>query len=161
MLVPRLWTSDELERDRRTAIDVFRRERLQEPLEQYLAAFDRYQKVVQDLLAATEDLARLDDAALEVLIDRRLSEAFRYLTGPVISTDDLEIIADAVLVPSRLQRDPEMVERIVNFIRAGLDRRRFTWLAEKRGPTRYERKAVGQGRKPIYLRFARRDPKSA
>jgi hypothetical protein len=142
MLVPRLWTSEELEKDRRTAIDVFRRERLEEPLEQYLAAFDRYQKVVQDLLAATEDLARLDDAALAVLIDRRLSEAFRYLTGPVISTDDLEIIADAVLVPSRLQRDPEMVERIVNFIRAGLDRRRFTWLAEKRGPTRYERKAA-------------------
>jgi tRNA (guanine-N7-)-methyltransferase len=47
----------------------------------------------------------------------------------------------------------------------------FDWLAARPADwrerpadwpeTRYERKAVGQGRKPIYLRFARTDPKSA
>ena len=47
----------------------------------------------------------------------------------------------------------------------------FDWLAARPADwrerptdwpeTRYERKAVGQGRKPIYLRFARMDPKSA
>jgi hypothetical protein len=139
MLTPRLWIANELERDRLTAIAAFRRERLEEPLEQYLEAFDRYRRVVEDLLAATGDLARLDDSALAVLIDRRLAEAFRYLTGPVVSTDDLQTIADAVLAPARLQKDPGMVERIVDFIRAGLDRRRFAWLAEDRVPTKAEK----------------------
>jgi hypothetical protein len=142
MIAPRLRTADELEKDRLTAIAAFRRERLEEPLEQYLEAFDRYRRVVEELLTATGDLARLDDTALAVLIDRRLAAAFRYLTGPVVSTDDLETIADAVLTPARLQKDPEMVERIVAFIRAGLDRRRFAWLAEERVPTKAEKHAA-------------------
>lgn len=142
MIPPRLWSQEELARDRLAAIAAFRLERLDEPLEQYLAAFDRYQAVVQELLETTGDLGALDDTALAVLIDRRLAEALRYLTGPVISTDDLETIADAALVPVRLQRDPEMVKRIVGFILAGLDRRRFAWLVERRAPTEGERKAA-------------------
>jgi hypothetical protein len=137
-----VWSHEELARDCLTAIAAFRRERLDEPLEQYLAAFDRYQAVVQELLETTNDLATLDDAALAVLIDRRLAEALRYMTGPVISTDDLETIADAALVPARLQQAPDMVKRVIDFIRAGLDRRRFAWVAERRSPTEGERNAA-------------------
>jgi hypothetical protein len=103
MITPRLRTVDQLERDCLTAIAAFRRERLEEPLEQYLEAFDRYRRVVEDLLTATGDLARLDDTALAVLIDRRLAEAFRYLTGPIVSTDDLETI---VLPRKRAREQP-------------------------------------------------------
>jgi hypothetical protein len=142
MITPQLWTAEELEKDRLTAIAAFRRERLEEPLEQYLQAFDRYRSVVEELLATTEDLAKLDDTALAVLVDRRLAEASRYLTGPVVSTDDLRTVADAVLAPARLQKDPAMVDRIIDFIRTGLDRRRFAWLGEARAPTKNERNAA-------------------
>jgi XamI restriction endonuclease len=139
---PRLWTVEELERDRQSAIAAFRRERLEEPLEEYLQAFDTYERVIEDLLEATGDLARLDDSALDLLIDRRLAEALRYLTGPIISTDDLKTTADAALSPARLRADPAMVERIVTLIRAGVDRRRFAWLPEHRDPSKSERHAA-------------------
>lgn len=142
MITPPVSTSEELERDRLLAIEAFRTERIQEPLEQYLAAFDEFQGVVEELLETTVDLTQLDDTALEVLCDRRLALAFRYLAGPMISADDLKVLADAVLSPKRLRKDPGMVARIVDVIRDGLDRRRFVWVPENREPTEYERAAA-------------------
>jgi hypothetical protein len=142
MKAPPVWSSEELERDRRAAIQAFRVERLDEPLEQYLRAFDGYRSVVEELLKTTVDLTRLDQTALDVLTDQRLAEAFRYLEGPIISADDLKTLAEAVLSPARLRKDPAMVARIVEVIRAGLDRRRFTWIAEGREPNEEERAAA-------------------
>jgi hypothetical protein len=139
MKAPPVWTPEELERDRRAAIEAFRVERLEEPLEQYLKAFDGYRSVVEDLLRTTVDLRQLDQTALDVLTDQRLSEAFRYLAGPIISADDLKTLAEAVLSPARLRQDPAMVARIVEVIRTALDRRRFTWMAEGRKPNEDER----------------------
>jgi hypothetical protein len=142
-LIPHpVWTPEELERDRLLAVEDFRKERMQEPLEQYLNAFDDYQGVVEELLETTVDLTQLDDTALEVLCDNRLALAFRYLAGPMISEADLKTLADAVLTPKRLRSEPEMVRRIVEVIRAGLDRRRFVWMSEQREPSEHERAAA-------------------
>jgi len=118
---------------------MFRQERMLEPLEQYLETFDRYQGVVEDLLETTIDLSKLDDSAVDVLTDPNLIDAFRYLAGPPISADDLRVLAEAVLTPSRLRKNIEMVRRIVAVVRAGLDRRRFPWVIEGREPTESER----------------------
>ena len=142
MIPPPAWTSEELRRDRLIAIEAFRTERMLEPLEQYLNAFDEFQGVVEELLEATVDLTQLDTTALEVLCDKRLALAFRYLAGPMISADDLKVLADAVLTPGRLRTEPEMVARIVDVIRSGLDRRRFVWMPEQREPTEHERAAA-------------------
>ncbi|HEX2610808.1 MAG TPA: XamI family restriction endonuclease [Gemmatimonadales bacterium] len=115
---------------------------MQEPLEQYLNAFDDYQGVVEELLETTVDLTQLNDTALEVLCDSRLALALRYLAGPMISEDDLKTLADAALTPKRLRSQPEMVSRIVEVILAGLDRRRFLWMPEQREPTEHERAAA-------------------
>lgn len=112
---------------------------MQEPLEQYLERFDQYQGVVEDLLETTIDVSKLDDAALAVLTDPNLLHAFRYLAGPPISEDDLRVLAEAVFTPSRLRDDEDMVRRIIEVVRAGLDRRRFPWVAEAREPTEPER----------------------
>jgi hypothetical protein len=88
------------------------------------------------------DLSQLDLVALEVLSDKRLALAFRYLAGPMISADDLKTLAEAVLTPKRLKADPEMVARIVDVVRTGLDRRRFAWISERREPTEHERAAA-------------------
>lgn len=120
---------------------VFRKERLKEPVEAYSAAFDDYQGVIEDLLENTGDLSDLDDEALtNVLTDEAYLEAFRYLSGPPISQDDLKTLAKAVsLAPSRLRSDPHAVRRIAQIVLACLDRRRFPWLSEKRQPTKAEK----------------------
>lgn len=142
MKSPPVWNPEELERDRQVAIEQFRVERLEEPLEQYLEVFDSYQGVVEELLETTVDLTRLEQTALDVLGEERLFEAFRYLAGPIISADDLKTLAAAVLSPARLRQDPAMVTRIIEVIRAGLDRRRFAWITEGRNPSEHERHAA-------------------
>ncbi len=143
MINPPVWTSEQFESDRLKAITIFRRERIEEPLEDYLEAFDEYQGYVEELLETTVDLARLDSTALEVLTDQKLLDAFRYLAGPPISEDDLKVLADAPsLAKGRLKKSPEDVRRLIEVVRAVLDRRRFAWVREKRDPTESERDAA-------------------
>ena len=140
--IPRRWTAEELEADRRAALEIFREERMAEPLEAYLDAFDTYRAVVEDLLELTVDLSRLDDNAIEVLTNPKMLEAVRYLAGPPISADDLKELVDASLAPTRLRRDPETAHRIVTTVLMGLDRNRFPWIAQDREPTPAEREAA-------------------
>ena len=143
MIEPPAWTSEQLDTERLKAITIFRKERLDEPLEDYLEAFDEYQGYVEDLLETTVDLAQLNTAALEVLADPRLLEAFRYLAAPPISQDDLKVLAEAKsLAKGRLQNRPEDVRRLVDVVRHVLDRRRFCWVQENREPTESEKTAA-------------------
>lgn len=137
------WSSSELDADRRRSQEIFRRERLEEPLEAYLEAFEQVQDAMEDLLESTVDLAELEDQALTILTNPALLEGFRYLAGPPISLDDLKTLADTNSLSLRaLERNPELVQRLVEAIRAGLDRRRFPWVAEGREPTPAEREAA-------------------
>ena len=43
MIDPPQWAKEHLEADRIKAIELFRKERMEEPLEDYLEAFDQYQ----------------------------------------------------------------------------------------------------------------------
>ena len=143
MIEPPVWTDDQLEADRIKAIAAFSRERLEEPLEDYLEAFDEYQGHIEVVLEATVDLTELDTTALDVLGDPRLLEAFRYLAGPPISEDDLKVLADARSLTRRtLERTPELVQRLIGVVRQVLDRRRFAWVVEGREPTEAERNAA-------------------
>jgi XamI restriction endonuclease len=137
-----LWTRKQLEADRLNAIDLFRKERMEEPLEDYLDAFDEYQGYIEELLETTVDLSRLEGSALEILTDPRLLKAFRYIAAPPISTDDLKVIADATLTKSHLERTPKEVKRLIQAVRSVLDRRRFSWVLERRDPSEAERSAA-------------------
>lgn len=136
------WTQEELNRGRQTAIEIFRKRRMEEPLEEYLEAFDEYQGVIEDLLESTVDLNALDSQLIDVVTNESLLLALRYLPGPPISADDLKVLADAVLSPSRLRKEPEMAKNIAHIILNGLDRRRFPWVTEGREPTEAERNAA-------------------
>lgn len=143
MIEPPVWNDDQLEADRIKAIAAFSKERLEEPLEDYLEAFDEYQGYVEEVLEATVDLTDLDETALDVLGDPRLLEAFRYLAGPPISEDDLKVLADArSLSRSALEGTPDLVQRLIAVVRQVLDRRRFSWVVENREPTEIERNAA-------------------
>jgi len=124
------------------AKEQFRQERMQEPLDAYVQAFDRYQGFIENLLETSIDLVQLESTAVDILTQPDLLEAFRYLAGPPLSTDDLKTVSEAVLSPSRLRSDPAMVGRIIEVVRIGLDRRRFPWVAEGREPSEEERGAA-------------------
>jgi hypothetical protein len=115
---------------------------MEEPLEEYLEAFDRSQGCLEDLLETTVDLTRLEEQAVDILTNPELLEALRYLAGPPISTDDLKVLAQAAVSPVRLRNDPAMVKRILEVVLAGLDRRRFPWVVENREPTENEKNAA-------------------
>lgn len=140
---PPAWPSPQLEADRQMAISLFRKERMEEPLEDYLEAFDEYQGYIEDLLETTVDLSQLDETALEVLSDPHLVEVFRYLAAPPISEADLQVLAEAPsLSRTQLTQQPEQVKRLVDVVRVVLDRRRFSWVLERREPTEAERGAA-------------------
>lgn len=141
-VLPPLWDAERLEADRLQAIALFKQERLQEPLEQYLDEFDAHRGVVEELLEATVDLTDLAAAGTELLTNRELLRALRYLAGPPISEDDLKVLADARLSPTRVRRDPELVERVISTVLLALDRRRFPWVSEGREPEEAEREAA-------------------
>ncbi len=142
-VTPPRWTDAEFEDDRKKSIHIFRERRMQEPLEQYLEAFEVSRDAIDTLLESTVDLTELLDKAVDVLSDAGLLSAVRYLAGPPISADDLKTLADdASLTPSRLRADPEMAKRIIEVVLLGVDRGRFPWLSEDREPTEAERQAA-------------------
>lgn len=122
------WTPEQLDHDRLAATNEFRRVRLEEPLEEYHEWFDTIRRIVADVLEQSDDLLRLDDQAMTILSDPAQREVFRYLAGPPISLDDLKVLVDATsITPRALEQQPELVQRLVDTIGAGLDRRRFPW----------------------------------
>lgn len=138
-----VWSPEQLEADRIEARERFRVERMQEPLEAYLDAFEEVQDAIENLLEGTVDLTQLDGQAIQILTDPSLLEVFRYLAGPPISLDDLKTLADTnSIAPSTLRSNPDLIQRLVATVRAGLDRRRFPWVAEGREPTEAEREAA-------------------
>lgn len=136
------WTEEQLRASSRQAIEIFREERLIEPLEKYLEIFDDYRAAVEDLIEGTVDLSRLSAQAVEYVADEKSLVAIRYLASPFISEDDLKVLADASLAPSVLRRDPVMAGRIVEAVMTALDRRRFPWIGEDREPTEGERESA-------------------
>ena len=141
-LPPPRWTPQRLESEVASAIESFRRERSEEPLDEYLTHLDVYLGTVEELIELTVDLAELRLRALEVVTEPPLLEALRFCAGPFISVDDLRVIARTTLAPTRLRDDPEAAARIVDSVLLGLDRRRFPWVAEGREPGEGERAAA-------------------
>lgn len=143
MTHPPRWTPPQLDQDRESSIADFRRQRLEEPLEAYLALFEQYQDSFENLLELTVDLTQLPQHGLKVLTEDHLIEAVRYLTGPPISMDDLETVAEAKSLTRRtLLSDPSLVTRIIELVLTALDRRRFPWVSEGRDPSEKEKCAA-------------------
>lgn len=139
MKTPPDWSDEELTAGLTKAISIFRQERTEEPLEAYLGFFDEYQGVVEDLLETSVDLSLLDTTVNDILADKKLFEAFRYLAGPPISADDLKVLAETPsFSKKRLKEEPDLGRRALDVVRDVLDRRRFPWVKENRKPTEAE-----------------------
>ena len=87
------------------------------------------------------DAAAEADAWAAVWSSEAGREAFRYLSAPPISNDDLETLAATALSASAAT-DQMRRERLLDVIRAVLDPRRFPWIAEGRLPQPHELKSA-------------------
>ena len=140
---PPVWTRQELDDERKSALEHFRQSRHTEPLDLYLELFDDYRDVVEEVLEQTVDLARLREEAVNLLADKRKFEVIRYLSGPPVSEDDLKILIQAQsLTANRFKSDPALVDRLVTFIQNCHDRRRFPWINESWEPEEHDRNAA-------------------
>lgn len=140
---PPRWTEDDFEEARTAAIEVFRRERMEEDLGAYSDQFDQARDRVAELLELTVDLTQIEDNALDIVASPDMLEALRYLAGPPISLDDLKVLADTnTVVRSRLASEPWRAAACIETIMLGIDRNRFPWVSEERDPDAAEREAA-------------------
>ena len=143
MKPPPIWSEQQLEVSSKRAEAHFRERRHTEPLEVYLELFDDYRGVVEEVLEETVDLSQLRTKALDLVADKRKLEVLRYLSGPPVSADDLKVLLQAKsLAAGRFKTEPELVDRLMNFVQDWHDRRRFPWLSESREPEEHDRNAA-------------------
>lgn len=144
MNVPPIHTLAELAELRLAAISNFRAERLEEPLEDYLDAFDEYLGVTEELLETSVDLTELEERAVDIVTNKQLLKALRYIAAPPISDDDLKTLAEVKsLAPGTLKKSPVAVREIVRTVMVAIDRKRFTWdFTKGKEPDEHERSAA-------------------
>lgn len=143
MIDPPRWNAEDLERDAKVSIEAFRKEQLEELPDEYHEAFDDYQINIEELFETTIDLTDCAGTANTFAVKPKLLQAFRYISGPPISVDDLKTLAEIASINSnRLKNEPDSVKRIVDVIQTALDRRRFPWINEQREPTEIEKSSA-------------------
>lgn len=140
---PPRWTDQQFEAARVEATKRFRSERMEEPLEQYSDGFEVACQSVENLLELSVDLTAItnDDIAVAITTDPGMFTALRYLSGPPISEDDLQVLAGVSLNATKIKADPGRGFTLVETVMLGLDRNRFPWVGEDRDPEDAERQA--------------------
>jgi hypothetical protein len=143
MTQPPVWPKEELTLAAAHSLAAFRDDRLFETA-QWRAAFDWHHKQFARLLheIGPGDPGKLWPAQVADIFAKKLGDAFRYLAGPPLSTDDLRVLAGAPLAPGRLAKDPAAARRILETVRQRLDDRRFPWVADRRTPTGLEQQVA-------------------
>jgi hypothetical protein len=142
---PPIWNEEQLKAEAAEARAAFRRERLDEPADKWKQA---HQDATARVSAMTELLAKSDiqdltPAEVAWLFGTAGGDVLRYTAGPPISADDLEVLAEVdSLAPGRLQKNPDMVRRVLAVLRQALDQTRFPWLDPGRSPSSEERRAA-------------------
>lgn len=139
MLKPKKWTIGELIHDAEEAKRIFRKERTKDPLEQYSKYFKTFEHVFKELLAQYPSINVRGENLVEMIGNEELRAAFRYLTAPPISEDDLETLAETTISRKTLKEDLAKAQRVCDVILDIIDPHRFPWVREGRDPTEHER----------------------
>jgi hypothetical protein len=127
---PRRWSNDELRRQRRRAIDGFVAWWKEKGNAAYQRHFGVALEQVDALFGSSEDLLAFGSRHL-IGSGKIGREVIRYLAGPPLSEDDLQILAGA-------SGDPAVTghEAIIGVISGVLDPLRFPWLFDPDGARR-------------------------
>ena len=124
------------------ATSIFRTERIGEPKQKYDAFFDKFEVIFAELINELPNVFAdpIDIKLLSRLVKGRdRKKAFRYLSAPPISEDDLKTLAEAGYGPLVFKKDPGAATRVRDLVRTVLDTHRFPWIDARRDPTDEER----------------------
>ncbi|MDN7752404.1 XamI family restriction endonuclease [Burkholderia gladioli] len=138
------WTTEELTQDAAIASAEFRAERLA-----VSDSWEMHYKQARDkfdlLFTKLSDLnpGAITDENLAEAYGLGLGEALRYLAGPPISDDDLQVIADVdSLAPSVLKKSPAAIRKLFEVIERVIDPHRFPWMDAGTAPTQQQRETA-------------------
>ena len=122
---------------------MFRRQRLDEPLELYSRFFETFAPVLESLVDQLASLAADPpdpETIAGLLADPDVRTAFRYLAAPPVSEDDLKTLAETTLSAAALRGDAEQARRVRDTVLHIIDPHRFPWVGQGRDPTDQERR---------------------
>ncbi len=137
-VAPPYWTDAQLEMARQDATADFVKDRLAEGADRYQPVLARCTKAVTELFRATSNLRDLHDGSA-FSADPSLVTPARYLGGPPVSEDDLNVLAGSSIAKRR-RLDKRLGAMAASVIEEALDRDRFPWLfaAPPRDPNALE-----------------------
>jgi len=141
---PPRWTTDELAEDSAKAAALFRAERLAIS-DSWTSHYSKARAKFDLLFTKLSDLnpEAISDESLADAYAVGLGEALRYLAGPPISDDDLQVIADVdSIAPGILKRDTEVLRKVFGVIERVIDPHRFPWMQAGVAPTEQQREAA-------------------
>jgi hypothetical protein len=141
---PTRWSHEELAEDASIAAAQFRAERLAVSdawTTHYQQARDKFELLFSQLGDLRPDAISNDKLAEAYGLG--LGEALRYLAGPPISDDDLQVIADVdSLAPGVLKKNPAAMRKVFDVIARVVDPHRFPWMEAGQAPTEQQREAA-------------------
>jgi hypothetical protein len=141
---PERWATVQLTQDANIAAQQFRAERLAVSNSwesHYTAARAKFELLFNTLGNLAPD--SITDDSLKEVYRLRLGEALRYLAGPPVSDDDLNVIAGVdSIAPGVLMKDPEALRKVFGVIERVIDAQRFPWMQTRTAPTDQQREAA-------------------
>lgn len=144
--LPTRWTDAELEEQAQASIDAFVDRRLKEPRDRYLDHIAQRQAAILRLFKtlAGVDPNKPDVAVVrEILLDSALLDALRYVAGPPVSEDDLNVLvtrSTSRITKTRLKAEDDLVKAVLQLICNLSDPIRFPWIDDRRTPAPHELK---------------------
>lgn len=141
---PARWSLEELTQDAALASSYFRAERLAVSdawSTHYKGARAKFELLFQKLSDLNPNA--INNGSLAEAYGSGLSEALRYLAGPPISDDDLQVIANVKsIAPGVLKNNPEELRKVFDVIECVIDPFRFPWVKSGITPTQEQREAA-------------------
>lgn len=141
---PARWTTQELIEAAAISAAQFRSERLAisdswgTHYKQARAKFDLLFEKLNDL-----NRGAISERNLAQVYGLGLGEALRYLAGPPISDDDLQVIANVEsIAPGVMKKDAEALRKVFAVIERVLDPYRFPWMSAGIAPDQAQREAA-------------------
>lgn len=141
---PARWTTQELAEAAATSAAQFRNERLA-ITDSWATHYNQARGKFDLLFEKLNDLnpGAISDQNLADAYGQGLGEALRYLAGPPISDDDLQVIADVEsIAPGALKKNPEALRKVFGVIERVLDPYRFPWISAGMAPNAQQREAA-------------------
>lgn len=141
---PTRWTTEELADEAATSSAQFRAERLS-VTDSWTTHYNSARKKFDQLFKQLNNLspgAVTNDNLAEVY-GLGLGEALRYLAGPPISDDDLQVLADVdSIAPTILAKDTDALCKVFGVIERVIDPNRFPWIKSGKVPTLRQKEAA-------------------